>query len=448
KKYTSLQVLESWIKQYGKVFGYYAGETPYIVIADVELIKRCFVRESQIAYDRPLPFVDVEPGTSSLISLAGQFWKNIRAQLNPIFTPAKMKMLTPIVSHCAAKMMEVLDDAVTKEGIVDMDRVARGFSMDVITKSSLAWQVDCQTNTDNPFVARAKKIFEGSDSADVIYAIRFPILRSVLAWLSPFLGYFNVAKEISRDVGRIIELRRKGERPRTTDMLQMMLEAQEGLQDAATGPGAQAKAMEDRHIVSNCVIFVVAGFHTTALSLALVVHMLARHPEEQERVFNELEEALPDEGDLTYDVVQGLKRLDMVVCETLRLYPPVVLFLSRYCHADTTVGGHFFPAGANVVLPTWHIHHNPELWPDPFKFDPERFVNGANAHSAYFPFGIGPRMCIGKRFALLEIKMAVCSLMRKYRIFQCDETQEHVKFHAMPTVLKLENGIYVRLQRR
>lgn len=447
-KENRLQVMDGWIKRYGKIFGFYAGEKPFMVITDTELIKQCFVREVNTAYYRPPPLVREEKLQSSLIRLQGEEWKKIRAKLNPIFTPAKIRMLTPIVQNCVDQMMEVLDETVTKGEAVDIDNVSRGYSMDVITKSALAWQVDCQTNTNHPFVVQVRKVFESADSAEVINAIQFPILRSVFAWLAPFTDYFNVANRIEADIRNILELRRRGERPRTTDMLQLMLEAQEGIHDSTVGHRGEARVMEDHHVASNCVIFLVAGFHTTAFTVALVIYMLAKHPEEQERVLRELAEMLPDEDALTYDAVQKLKRLDMVICETLRMYPPVVLFVNRHSKADTMAMGHFIPAGVNIVVPTWNIHHDPEHWPDPFKFDPERFTDGAKAHSAYFPFGIGPRSCIGKTFALLEVKMAVSSLLRKYKICQCDKTEDPVKLLAMPIVMKAENGIYVRLQRR
>ncbi|CAN7947389.1 unnamed protein product [Ixodes pacificus] len=140
----------------------------------------------------------------------------------------------------------------------------------------------------------------------------------------------------------------------------------------------------------------------------------------------------------------------MVIRESLRLYPPVVLFVSRHCREDTTIMGQFIPAEANIIVPTWHIHHDPEHWPEPFKFDPERFAEGLNTdHSAaYLPFGLGPRVCIGKRFALLEIKLALCKLIRKYRIRQCKETQDPVKLVVPTAAINPEKGISVKFEQR
>ncbi|CAN8019282.1 unnamed protein product [Ixodes persulcatus] len=258
-------------------------------------------------------------------------------------------------------------------------------------------------------------------------------------------------EQVSDNVRHVIELRRKGQSPRTTDMLQLMLDAQAGIEDNTKNTGEGKKLMEDRHLLANCFIFLAAGFETTATSLAFIIHVLAKYPEEQDRILDELNKTFPEKDqELTYDGVQQLKRLDMVISESMRLYPPVILFISRACREDTTIMGQFFPAGVNIIVPTWHIHHDPDLWPEPFNFDPERFAEGLNAtHSAaYLPFGLGPRVCIGKRFALLEIKMALCKMIRKYRIRQCEETQDPLKMVVPSVIINPEKGIHVKFEHR
>ncbi|CAN7989995.1 unnamed protein product [Ixodes pacificus] len=136
-----VQVMERWIKQYGKVFGYYVGEIPYIVITDVDLIKEIFLKRASTFCDRPQQLVNVEPFKSCILGLEGQEWKKVRSVLNPIFTGSKMKLMTEIMASSADVMLELLDDAASKAESVDMFRVARGYSMDVITKCAFAWQV-------------------------------------------------------------------------------------------------------------------------------------------------------------------------------------------------------------------------------------------------------------------------------------------------------------------
>ncbi|CAN7992800.1 unnamed protein product [Ixodes hexagonus] len=446
-----IEVMERWIKEYGKVFGYYVGEVPYMVLTDLEMIKQCFVKEAYTFHDRPPFLVLVEPFASCIISLEGDEWKKVRTVLNPSFSASKMKLMTQIMGSCAEEMLEVVEDHAMKGKVVEMFSVSQGLSLDVIAKCALAWQVDCQKNPNDPLLLGVRKIFEDAENDVILNAIRFPVLRKIISRLFSYTSYHKTMMQVSDNVRQVIELRRKGKIPRTMDMLQMMLDAQAGIEDSTKETGQGRKLMEDRHLLANCFIFMAAGFETTATSLAFIIHVLAKYPEEQDRILEELHKTFPEKDqDLTYDGIQQLKRLDMVICESLRIYPPVVLFVSRACREDTTVMGQFFPAGANVIVPTWHIHHDPELWPEPFKFDPDRFAEGLNgSHSAaYMPFGLGPRVCIGKRFALLEIKMALCKMIRKYRISQCEETQDPLKLVVPSVIINPEKGINVKFEHR
>ncbi|KAM7303985.1 cytochrome P450 3A5 [Ixodes scapularis] len=446
-----IEVMERWIKEYGKVFGYYIGEIPYMVVSDAEMIKQCFVKEAYTFHDRPRFLISVEPFASCIIMLQGEEWKKVRTVLNPSFSASKMKLMTQIMGSCADAMVEVVEDRAEKGEAVEMFRVSQGLSLEVIAKCALAWQVDCQKNPKDPLLLGVRKIFEDAENAAVRNAIRFPILRKVLSNLFSFTSYHKTMEQVSNNVRHVIELRRNGQSPRTTDMLQLMLDAQAGIEDNIKNTGERKKLMEDRHLVANLFIFLAAGFETTATSLAFIIHVLAKYPEEQDRILDELNKTFPEKDqELTYDGVQQLKRLDMVICESMRLYPPVILFISRTCQEDTTIMGQFFPAGVNIIVPTWYIHHDPDLWPEPFKFDPERFAEGLNgSHSAaYLPFGLGPRVCIGKRFALLEIKMALCKLIRKYRIRQCEETQDPLKMVVPSVIINPEKGIHVKFEHR
>lgn len=137
-----------------------------------------------------------------------------------------------------------------------------------------------------------------------------------------------------------------------------------------------------------------------------------------------------------YDQLASLPYLDQVICESLRYYPPVVTFVSRHAPEDFQLGGYNLPAGTNILAPVWSIHHDPKIWPDPERFDPDRFSkeNKEGRHPmAWLAFGAGPRNCLGRRFGLLETKMALVMLMRKFRMEMGPNTPRELKF-AVPTV--------------
>ncbi|XP_054926571.2 cytochrome P450 3A12-like isoform X2 [Dermacentor andersoni] len=448
-----VQVMERWIAEYGKVFGYYSGEMPYIVVSDLDVVKECLVKEFPTFHDRA-PFVlSVEPFASCMLQLKGAEWKRVRSVLNPTFSSVKMKQMAPIVRSCVDSMMEVLEERCRAQQTVDMFKVAQGFSLDVITKCAFAWQVDCQKNPNDPLLLGVRKIFEEAESAAVCNAIRFPVLRVVITALYRLSDYYKVMRRMTDNLRHVIEQRRRERNVTSTDMLQLMLEAQDGAEGSSSDTGRRVmRLIEDRHVVGNAFIFLAAGFETTATSLGFLMYLMATHPDEQERLRAELESVFGTDQEISYEGLQQLKRLDMVVQEALRIYPPVVLFISRHCDKDTTIMGHFFPAGVNIMIPTWHIHHDPALWPEPFEFRPERFDPDGSGGlpqqpAAFLPFGLGPRVCIGKRFALLELKMAVCRVLREYRILRCEETQEPLKIIVPSVIINPERGVVVRLER-
>lgn len=454
-----VEVMERWIAEHGKVFGFYMGEQPFMVVSDPEMVKQCLVKEFQAFHDRPPFAMSVEPFASCLLELKGAEWKRVRSVLNPTFSSVKIKQMSPIVHGCVDTLMEILEERCRNGRPVDMLKLAQGYSLDVITKCAFAWQVDCQRNPNDPLLLGVRKIFEEAEHPAVQNAIRFPALRylfTALYWIS---DYYKVTQHIISNLRQLIALRRRDRKIRATDMVQIMLEAQEGGDAAVTAEsprGKEVRLIEDRHVLSNAFIFMAAGFETTATSLGFIMYLLATHPEEQERLYSEVRDALEDvEGELSYERVHQLKRLDMFIHEALRIYPPVVLFVTRKCEKDTTVMGQFFPKGVSIMAPTWHLHHDPTVWPDPFVFRPERFDpddsgDGLLQHhpGAYLPFGLGPRICIGKRFALLELKMAVCRILRQYRVVRCPQTQEPLKLMVQSVIINPVGGVVVGLERR
>ncbi|XP_077488553.1 cytochrome P450 3A4-like [Amblyomma americanum] len=449
-----LEVMNDWIREYGNVFGFYDGEIPKVVISDLDTIKECFVKEAHIFHDRMPLVIDVEPITSSLLALKGEEWKKVRTVLNPSFSSAKMKLMWNVMSACGDTTVEIISQHIsTGCAVIDVTRLSQALSMDVITKCALAWQVDCQRNADDPILRRLRSIFLEVDQNMMASAMALPILRKVYAWIFPFLSYGRLFTTIADNLQKVITARAKDTkgRPRATaDVLQLMLDARN---EAASQMG-DTPGITERHLVANCFVFMAGGFETTATTLSFVLYEMARHPEEQERAFEEImSRTTESSGKLDYDHVQKLKRLDMVISECLRLYPPIVLFTARVCSKDVMLGGYTVPAGAHVILPTWHVHRRPDLWPEPHRFMPERFAVDREQRerrhtAAYVPFGLGPRECIGRRFALLELKTVLAKLVSQFVFSTCEETEDPMKLTVPTVILNPMRNIMLRVARR
>ncbi|MGW7574763.1 cytochrome P450 [Streptomyces sp. NPDC054765] len=181
-------------------------------------------------------------------------------------------------------------------------------------------------------------------------------------------------------------------------------------------------SLDATEVREQVLIFLLAGHETTATSLAFTLHLLARHPEEQARVREEIGRVLGDRTPTAADL-DRLPYLTQALKESMRLYPaaPVV---SRRAVAATEIGGFRIPAGADVVVAPWVTHRHPELWEDPERFDPRRFAPEREAERhryAWFPFGGGPRACIGQHFSMLESVLALAVLLRAYEVEAVDK---------------------------
>nr|XP_037284555.1 cytochrome P450 3A5-like [Rhipicephalus microplus] len=443
-----IKVMDNWVQQYGKVFGFYMAEIPYVAISDLDMIKECFVKQMHIFHERPPMLIPVEPLLSSLLYATGDQWKKMRSVVNPSFSATKMKHLTRTMVSCCEKTLEVINSYVDNGQPVNMTKLYKGLSLDVVSKCALAWEVDCQGDPNDPLLKVVRSVAEDTESTLVEGALRVPAFRDLLRWVFPFTEISRIYCELLDRLLQIIRLRRRGHRPPMLDMLQLLLDAQEGSErNGFDDRKPHVPLITDKQLLGNCFVFLVAGYETTATAMSITMYELAMHPDEQEEIYSEMMQALEHSGELTYEVIHQLKRLDMFVCECLRMYPPITLITSRQCNKDTVVLGQHFPTGVNVLAPTWQIHHDPEIWPDPFRFDPERFRAGVRAHhpAAFIPFGLGPRECLGKRFSILEIKAAVCTTLRQCKVLQCEETVVPMKPIVRSMFLRSESDIMLKL---
>lgn len=193
---------------------------------------------------------------------------------------------------------------------------------------------------------------------------------------------------------------------------------------------AFTKEETDEIIVAQSVIFLLAGFDTTAATLTHTSYLLAKNPEIQEKLYDQVMSKLEQYGEVSHDMILDFPYLDQIINEVLRMYSPVVR-LERECTKDITYNGIHMKKGMLVSVATYPLHYSEEYYSEPQKFDPDRWAP-ENKHKinpyAYAPFGLGPRNCVGMRFAMEELKIALCSVVSKVKFVPTKETPDKLTF--------------------
>jgi cytochrome P450 len=226
--------------------------------------------------------------------------------------------------------------------------------------------------------------------------------------LPPRRRFERARARLDRVIYRIIEERRREGRDRG-DLLSTLLHAVDEEGDR-TG-------MTDEQLRDEAMTIFLAGHETTANALAWTWFLLSQNPEAEARLHAELDEVLGGRPPTAEDYAR-LRYAEMVVAESMRLYPPAWA-LGRLALEDHEVGGYLIPRGSLVLVSQYVMHRDPRYWPEPERFDPERFTPEAKAgrpQFAYFPFGGGPRRCIGEGFAWMEAVLLLAALARRWRL--------------------------------
>uniref|UniRef100_A0A8C0J5J2 Thromboxane-A synthase n=1 Tax=Chelonoidis abingdonii TaxID=106734 RepID=A0A8C0J5J2_CHEAB len=302
--------------------------------------------------------------------------------------------------------------------------------------------VDSQKNPDDTFVKNCKKFFEFSMLRPIlILIIAFPFLMIPLSRILPNKRRDEVNGFFIKAIKNMIALRDQQDRRR--DFLQLILDARSSTN--YIGDHKPPTLSEDE-IVGQAFIFLIGGYETTTNALSFATYLLATNPECQEKLLQEIDEFSGKHDVPDYQNIRELPYLDMVIAETLRMYPPAFRF-TRETSKDCVVMGQHIPAGAVIEIAVGPLHYNPEFWPEPEKFIPERFTMEAKLQQhpfAYLPFGAGPRSCIGMRMALLEIKMTLLRILQKFRFETSPETQIPLQLTSVSS-LAPKNGVYVKI---
>uniref|UniRef100_A0AAR2IIU9 unspecific monooxygenase n=1 Tax=Pygocentrus nattereri TaxID=42514 RepID=A0AAR2IIU9_PYGNA len=402
-------------KKYGKIWGIYDGRLPILMVLDIEMIKSIMVKDCYSVFtNRRLagPFAD------AVSVVKDEKWKRIRGSLSPFFTSGRLKEIFPIADTYGDRFIENLKKRNPEDGIKIKDVLAP-YSMDVVASASFSVEIDSINNLNDPLVAHIKKMFNFSFFSPILLIITlFPFTASLLGKLGITLFSKSSMDFFYSSLRKIKDQH-------------IWCSFSEKCGFVFSIPG-----LTDHEILSQSSIFVLAGYETTSTTLTFLLYNLATNPDLQSKLVEEIDEAFPCNAPVTYDVLMKLGYIDMVISESMRLLPTAPR-LERVCKKTIELNGITIPKGTLVAIPTYVLYRDPQLWESPEEFRPERFSseNDINQYT-FMPFGLGPRNCVGMRFALMIMKVVVVKLLQNFSIETCRETQIPIQLNSFfqPTV--------------
>ncbi|NXF01135.1 CP3AC protein, partial [Smithornis capensis] len=412
-------------EKYGKIWGIYDGRQPVLAVLDPILIKNILVKECYTIFTNRRNFGLNGLLESALNLAADEQWKRIRTVLSPTFTSGKLKEMFPIINHYGEKLVKNIEKKVANDEFVTAKDIFGAYSMDVVASTSFSVNVDSMSNPNDPFVTNIKKFLQFSFLSPLfLFIVLFPFIVPVLEKMKVTLLPSEVMDFFKNVFIKIKKERGKSSSTDRVDFLQLMIESQSSDDGSKSAEANLDKTLSDEEILAQSLIFVFAGYETTSSTLSYIAYNLATHPDVQQRLQDEVDANLPNKAAPTYNAITQMEYLDMVVNESIRLYPAGGR-IERVCKKTVELNGVTIPKGMVVMIPAFMLHHDPEYWPEPDEFRPERFSKENKERFdpyTFLPFGAGPRNCIGMRFALLVMKVAVVVMLQNFSFRTCKDT--------------------------
>ncbi|CAB0038375.1 unnamed protein product [Trichogramma brassicae] len=420
------------------VIGLYIMQTPFLLLRSPEVIKQVFIKDFHNFTDRYFAAkrkTDVV-GSTGLFSIDNPEWKYLRVKLSPAFTSGKQKKLFELMVESAKNLNQYMAKKVG-DGKVDMEvqRVCAKYTTDVISSLTFGIRTNSFEEPEPEFFVRSRELFQQDlrGTLNLFLAFFFPRLGDYLQ--ATFLGKHE---EYFRQIfWESVNAREKS-------------------------------GFDGDQLLAQSAIFFVAGLETSSITMTFTLMELARHPEIQEKIRQEIRDKI-GKAALTYDMISQMSYLQQVVSETLRLYAPAPL-LDRVALNDYKVRtvcrsnnhppndhGYFsqipgtdivIEKGTVVYTTLMGIHEDPELHPDPMKYDPDRFSEERKDNiqpCTYMPFGDGPRICIGQRTGQLQTMVGLITILREYEVSENPSYKNEVSKRAIFTAPA--NGVHIYVKK-
>ncbi len=413
-------------REFGDVVSLNFAGWPTLLLSDMAGIEKVLVKEHRNFVKNEVMWRHVRAlfGTG-LLTAEGELWQRQRKLAAPAFAGAQLIGYGPDIAALSER-----DVAKWQDGSeVDIHGHMMGLTLSIAAKAFF----DSEVAEDIADVGQALDVLGRELNA----RFKRPLLIPDSLPIPGNRRYIQSIRTVEAIVRRMIEDRRRTGLEGRNDFLSRFMAAR----DEAGRP------MSDKQLRDEAVTLLLAGHETTALTLSWSMHLLGSHPEAQARLSEEIATTIGGRTVGTDDLAQ-LKFAECVILETMRLYPPAWL-MGRQSLGEFEIAGQTFAKGTTVFISPWVLHKDPHYFEDPTVFRPERWLDGTLTKSiprfAYMPFGGGPRVCIGQRFAMMSATMMLSTIIKSWQVTRLAD-RPVVPYPSI--TLRPEGGVWVRLKRR
>ncbi|KAH8410922.1 hypothetical protein KR222_009838, partial [Zaprionus bogoriensis] len=447
-----------------RLYDRFKGKAPFVgmymflkrvaFILDLDLVKQVLIKDFKSFQDRGVfNNAQNEPLTGHLFTLEGKEWRSMRHKLTPVFTSGKMKHMFSVVGEVGNRLVDTLEEIATANNDVELKELCARFTTDVIGTCAFGLECNSLADPNAEFRIKGKELFEKRRNNQLVQAFLFTnanLARKLKLKALPddlHAFFMNAVRDT-------VEYRKKNGIKRN-DFLDQLIELRaENEEEARKGSGIDlSKGLTIEQMAAQAFVFFIAGFETSSSTMAYCLYELALQPDIQQRLRDEIEAVLNEvsDGKVTYEAINQMTYLEQVILETLRKHA-IVPFLQRQAENDYKVPNTdlIIEKGVTIMIPVHSIHHDPEIYPDPERFDPARFepeAIKARHPYAHLPFGDGPRNCIGERFGKMQAKIGLVSLLRRFKFSPSSQTQIPLVFNTLSGLVQPLDGIHLKVER-
>ena len=417
-------VVSEWLrdqfKKFGRTWASYDGITPTIYTIDPDFIKQVTVKQFENFTDvADLPMPEEQ---KTLDIMSGDAWRSMRKVLSPTFTSGKLKGMTQPMDGMVDRTLDYMSEKIKVDPKINVKPIIQGFALDTIFKCGFGLDTNVYKGEDQDLVKLVTGVvqaFNGETWANTIFFFiffHFPILFKYMPL------YPEEARKLSQMTHDMIDDRIK-KNVEIGDFIDRLKHHKKEIRPPLT----------DKMMDTQGMIFIVAGYETTASTLGRALYCLAKFPQVQDQLFEEVSSICSSPTEIDQEAIGEMHLLEGAIMETLRLYPPATEHV-RVCTKDCVVNGIKIPKHTRIRMPNHAAHLNEEFFPEPYEFRPQRFLKeNADQIKEYTwrPFGSGNRICIGQRFAMTEMKIFLAKFVARFKVIEVPETEVEVSKGSM-----------------